>query len=114
MTRLDSGVRRPGMHMTSPTILLGLAVALMALSLPLVFRLVPPNHFYWFRTPRTLANPGVWYRVNFFGGCALLGASIVGIILLLALPPSRYAFLELMLPFMAALVASLVYLARTA
>lgn len=37
---------------------------LVILGLPLYFQKIPPNRFYGFRTPRTLADPKVWYPVN--------------------------------------------------
>ena len=89
-------------------------VILALLALPLVFRWVPPNHLYGFRTSRTLADRELWYRVNFFCGCAVLVASALSVILLLVLPPSPFAVLEFALPLVAALVASSAYLRRAA
>ena len=34
------------------------------LSLPLIFKKVPPNHIYGFRTKRTLSNEKIWYKAN--------------------------------------------------
>lgn len=100
--------------MTPQDKLLIAPIVLAILALPLVFRWVPPNHLYGFRTTRTLADQDLWYRVNFFCGCAILVASGLSIILLLALPPSPYAVLEFALPVVAALVASSAYLRRAA
>ena len=46
-----------------------------AASIPLIMNFVPPNRLYGFRTPRTLSNPEVWFRVNHFAGWALLVAA---------------------------------------
>lgn len=99
--------------MAPPYTLLIAPVVLAVLSLPLIFRWAPPNPFYGFRTRRTLADRNLWYRVNFFCGCAVLAASGLSVILLLVLPSSPYAVLAFALPLLAALVASSVYLRRT-
>jgi uncharacterized membrane protein len=96
--------------MTPTDKLLIAPVVIAVLALPLVFGWVPPNPLYGFRTPRTLADRDLWYRVNFFCGCAVLIASGLSVILLLVLPPSPYAVLEFALPLVAALVASSAYL----
>jgi uncharacterized membrane protein len=46
-------------------------------AIPLVLRKVPPNLFYGFRTPKTLATRDIWYRANYLGGVNLLVASIL-------------------------------------
>lgn len=50
------------------------------LGLPLYFRWIRPNRFYGFRTPRTLANPEMWYPVNRVTGgwLTLTGALTAG------------------------------------
>ena len=45
---------------------------LIGVSLPLIQRRVPPNHWYGFRVRRTLADPNVWYLVNVYAGWRLL------------------------------------------
>ena len=47
---------------------IGLNVVLIAASLPLVFRLVPPNRWYGFRLPGTGTSPALWYEINVLGG----------------------------------------------
>lgn len=49
----------------------------MALSLPLVRGKVPPNHFYGFRTRKAFASTGNWYRINHYGGWALIVWSLL-------------------------------------
>jgi uncharacterized membrane protein len=44
-------------------------------SIPLMLNVVPPNRFYGFRVPQTLANRNLWFRANRFAGCALFIAS---------------------------------------
>lgn len=45
---------------------------LVGLSLPLVYRKIPPNHWYGLRIKRTLGNRKVWYAANAFVGQRLL------------------------------------------
>lgn len=58
-----------------------IGLVFVGLSIPLIQRRIPPNHFYGFRTPKTLANPTIWYEVNhvagndFFIAGALIAAS---------------------------------------
>jgi hypothetical protein len=54
-----------------------LAVITIAISVPLVLRKVPPNMLYGFRTPKTLANPQIWYEANYKGGINLIVVSLV-------------------------------------
>ncbi len=48
-----------------------------ALSIPLILNRVPPNQWWGYRTPRTLADETVWYAVNHNVGWGLLVASIL-------------------------------------
>jgi hypothetical protein len=45
------------------------------IGLPLMLKIVPPNHFYGIRTAATLASDPVWYEANFWSGlvAVLLG-----------------------------------------
>ena len=81
------------------------------IAIPLILRRVPPNSLYGFRTPRTLADRDLWFRVNHFAGWALLIASMGSAALILLLPPPPTALL-FVVPLGLALVASLVYLGR--
>jgi uncharacterized membrane protein len=40
----------------------------MILGVPLYLRKIPLNGWYGFRTPDTLANPELWYKVNRYAG----------------------------------------------
>ncbi len=46
--------------------------------LPMALDKIPPNALYGFRTPRTLADPDVWYEANRESGKALTLAGLVG------------------------------------
>lgn len=46
-----------------------------AISLPLAFKLVPPNRFYGIRTANSMSDRDLWYRINCFGGFVLLAAA---------------------------------------
>ncbi len=70
------------MQATSSTLLIGL-------SIPLIRRMVPPNHWYGFRVPQTLRDPFVWYEANAYSGKCMLGAAVamlVGAVVLYAVP----------------------------
>ena len=54
-----------------------LPVLLIGLSLPLIYGKVPPNHWYGFRTPKTLSSDAMWYRTNRVGGQYLVIAAIL-------------------------------------
>lgn len=59
---------------------------LIAVAIPMVLRVVPPNVWYGFRTQKTLRNPDIWYEANAYSGRTLVGAgaAIVAAALLLA------------------------------
>ena len=66
------------------TLLMLLTCALIAIaSVPLILKLVPPNPIYGVRTRRALENPDIWFRINQFGGWALIAAAGVTAILLM-------------------------------
>ena len=48
-------------------LLVGLPVLLIAVSIPLMLGMVPRNHWYGFRTPKTLSSDSVWYPANRIG-----------------------------------------------
>lgn len=108
--------------MTSQTLqLLMMSSVLALLALPLIFKWVPPNRIYGFRTIRTLADTDVWYRANRYCGWAILLASAVSIVLLVALPlPSSPAslyqnlapVLVLVIPIFLAVAATYFYHGR--
>ena len=50
-------------------------------ALPLAMRLVPPNRYFGFRTPRCLDDSTLWYTVNAVGGQLLLATVGISIIL---------------------------------
>jgi uncharacterized membrane protein len=61
-----------------------LGALFVGLGYPLKLGRVPPNHFYGFRTPRTLTNESTWYEVNrvigidmIRGGVVIIAASLV-------------------------------------
>lgn len=70
---------------------------LVLVSLPLVFRLVPLNRWYGYRTPRSLGSPGEWYRLNRIAGTAVIAAALASLVIklsilifVLELPHHRY------------------------
>jgi uncharacterized membrane protein len=92
------------------SLLLACAVT-AALSIPFILRLIPPNALYGFRTPRTLADRDLWFRVNCFAGWALLIASMTSAVMVLLVPPPPNVLLFAG-PLLLALVASAIYLRR--
>lgn len=83
--------------------------------LPLVGRRVPPNRWYGVRTPKTLADPAVWYDANAIGGrdLALAGAAVALTAvatgwLATGMPPETVALVNIVV-FGAAMVAATVH-----
>ena len=68
--------------MRVPIPILIAAIVLILLSLPLILKKVPKNHFYGIRTSRTMSGSSEqWYAVNQTGG---YGLAIAGVITLLS------------------------------
>ena len=63
--------------MSASNSLLLSSVAIGVLGFPLILKLVPPNRIYGFRTPRTVADRALWFRVNRFAGWAMLAAGSI-------------------------------------
>ena len=72
--------------MSASNALLAAAGLIAALSIPLIFRMVPRNFFYGLRTPSTLSSDELWFRANHFAGWALLVAGAVSAILMIGFP----------------------------
>jgi uncharacterized membrane protein len=91
--------------------------AIALISIPMILKRVPPNRIYGFRTPETLADRALWYQVNQFAGWALFAAAALGAILLASAPANApesvaFAILAFVLPVLAALGASYVYMRK--
>jgi uncharacterized membrane protein len=54
---------------------------LILLTIPLIFRWVPPNRFYGFRTPATLSDTSVWYDANALSGRHLFLLGLLMVVL---------------------------------
>jgi uncharacterized membrane protein len=82
-------------------------------ALPLVFRKVPRNGFYGYRTRATLSQDFVWYEANAYFGRSLLVASVVGCVAAVylyrsgAFEPGTYLKVSLAVLVAPALVAAL-------
>jgi len=50
---------------------------IIVVSVPLILGKVPRNHWYGFRTPKTLASDAVWYPANRLGGKYLCVAGLI-------------------------------------
>ena len=55
----------------------GIGALFIVLAVPLVRRLVGPNHWYGFRVPQTLNDRDVWYEANAYAGKGLLWLGVV-------------------------------------
>jgi hypothetical protein len=91
--------------------------AIAVASLPLMLGMVPPNGVYGFRTRQTLASPELWFRANRFAGFALFIAAAISAAIFLVQPEwasgrSLVGVVVLVLPIIAALVASFAYVRR--
>ncbi len=49
---------------------------MVASSIPLIFKWVPPNRLYGFRTRKTLSKREIWYESNHIAGWDLLLAGL--------------------------------------
>ncbi len=58
-------------------ILIPVGILFIILSVPVILKMVKPNHWYGFRTPKTLSNEGIWYKANYVFGWDLAGAGAV-------------------------------------
>ena len=101
--------------MNSSTAFLIGAIVIAVVSIPLILKVVPPNHLYGFRTPSTLSNRALWYRANAFAGWALLIAAVASITLNLgmdrdALPEWAYGPVVFVLPLVVGAIACFIYL----
>ena len=56
---------------------IGGALLLLALSIPLLLGMVPPNGLYGFRVEKTMSDATIWYAANKVLGADLLIASLV-------------------------------------
>jgi uncharacterized membrane protein len=88
-----------------------------AASIPLIMKFVPPNRLYGFRTPRTLSNREVWFRVNHFAGWALLVAAAMSASIFVLRPElasgrSFYGLVVFVVPLVIAVGASVAYLRK--
>ena len=61
---------------------------LVLLSLPLMFRWIPPNRFFGLRVPSTLRNKSVWYDANALTARHLFALGAFLVFLEFALPLS--------------------------
>ena len=50
----------------------GMGLLIVGLSVPMILRRVKPSPWYGFRTPKTLADEGIWYEANAYSGRLLL------------------------------------------
>ena len=101
------------------TVSLLIALVIIAVAaVPLVLRLIPQNPVYGLRTERTMDDEKAWFRVNAFGGKALLVACGVSALLLIVyqgtwLRSGWAQFFTFLLPIVAAVVATVFYERRT-
>lgn len=87
MAALKAGRRKAStsFHLILPD-MEAIGPVLLLLSIPLIFRWVPRNHVYGFRTAATLADESVWYDVNALSGRHMFALGLVMVILEFALP----------------------------
>jgi uncharacterized membrane protein len=107
------------MEIDKTHLIVNLAVPLLVLafSIPLIYKKVPPNRWYGFRTPKTLSSDAMWYRTNKIGGQYFVVAALFQLVSVLivvtllpglAIPLLTYGFL----PTMPLLVAVMMWFLR--
>jgi uncharacterized membrane protein len=112
-------VSHQGERVSEPTSFLVAAGVVAAVAIPFVMKIVPPNRFFGLRAPQTLSNQELWFRVNRFAGWALLvAAALSGSVFVLepefASGRSFLGLLIFVVPLVAALGASIMYVRRVA
>jgi uncharacterized membrane protein len=65
------------MLVLSRVVSVGVPLLIIALAVPLMLRVVPPNRVYGYRTNWSLASPETWYQANFLSGVALTAAGVL-------------------------------------
>ncbi len=56
-----------------------MALLMIAVSLPMALRKVPPNGVYGFRTPKTMSDARVWYDANQRAGINIIVAGVLAL-----------------------------------
>jgi hypothetical protein len=64
----------------------GTSLLMVGLAIPLIRGQIKPNHWYGFRIPLTLSNPGIWYPANRYAGWLLLIYGLVLLVVSLVIP----------------------------
>jgi uncharacterized membrane protein len=54
---------------------------IVAVSIPMAMRRVPPNQFYGFRTAKTMSDERIWYEANQKAGINLIVAGLLTVAL---------------------------------
>jgi hypothetical protein len=57
----------------------------LLLSIPLALKLIPPNHYYGMRIPKTYSSPQLWYAGNRICGLYMAYASLLALSLAIVL-----------------------------
>ena len=92
---------------------------LAVLSVPLIFRKIPPNYWYGFRVRATLENEEVWYPANEYAGKWLLWVgmgTVVAAVTLFLMPSTNVGVYAsavggiLIVGLVVALIQSFIYL----
>jgi len=94
--------------------LIASCVVLVAISIPLILKFVPPNGVYGFRVSGT-RSPEIWYRANEFMGWALTVAAAIAATFQIMLPGTTKRWLlwtTFLMPICGAIVASFAYLSK--
>jgi hypothetical protein len=54
-----------------------IALLMIVISAPMALKMVPPNGYFGFRTPKTLSSTTIWYAANQRAGLSLICAGIL-------------------------------------
>jgi uncharacterized membrane protein len=102
--------------MDTQIFLLMVCAVVFVLCIPLVLKLIPPNHLYGFRTRKTISSPEIWYPANGFAGYALMLAAAVTALIISCVPQvsELQATAILVVLLICATAASFAYLKRIA
>jgi uncharacterized membrane protein len=62
------------------SLVIWMALLMIAVAVPMAMRKVPPNGFYGFRTPKTMGDSRVWYDANQKAGINMIVAGVLALV----------------------------------
>ena len=100
--------------------IIGGGILLILSALPMLYKCVKPNHWYGFRTPKTLSDERIWYPANSYAAkwmilTGMITIVVAGVLRLTDVPPIKYQLLcssTFLGGLILTLIMSLIYLRK--